>query len=343
MTTDTAPAAQPSDHAPVKSVPVATPVAANPEAEPTEVSSPAHNDAEKLYQQYLHPEATQVVKDNGKPFIDLGPLPNHDAVADTLQDTKANPLGPTLVPFLEDENFALVQDMRGPKLIVKPKAPPKDPKTPPKDPKTLPVTVSPTISRPPKPTSSGPAVAPIHRSSRVPLEISESYDFLSNDTGENNIVIESIADSIAKVEPPVINKPVTGTVASTEDHHIIGMEQRRAEKLSLCSYILMKTFPCEITAISLDKDVVRATGVDLFDGQIYQGTWDRNETVPILNIIETRYTLDGIQGNTLTLKAANSLTSQIDIHDEDLKAAMDSALKDHRTVSLLHSFGLVWH
>jgi hypothetical protein len=168
---------------------------------------------------------------------------------------------------------------------------------------------------------------PVTLADIIPVEVVEVHE-----------EIESNTELISEVEPLMINKPVTDTVTSVEDHDIIGLKYRLASRLRLCSYVLMKTFPCEIISVSLEKDVVRVTGVDIIDGQIYRGSWDRNEMVPILNILETRYALDGINGNTLTLRGADSLTCQIDIHDEDLKAAMASALEEYRIVSLLYLY-----
>ncbi|KAG0293928.1 hypothetical protein BGZ96_002042 [Linnemannia gamsii] len=205
MTTDTAPAAQPSDQAPVKSIPIAKPITTIPDAEATEVSSPVHHDAEKLYQQYLHPDAIQVVKDNGKPIIDLGSLPNHDAVADTLQDTGADPLGPTLVPYHGDEDTpiydAIVMERPvGVKVVVKP-APVVSKPAPVV---SKPVTVVSKPNDPKKPVVAVPKSSPVQAGKKSgdspdsddsgeflsdPTDENDSSEFLSDAAGENDSVI----------------------------------------------------------------------------------------------------------------------------------------------------------
>ncbi|KAF8929375.1 hypothetical protein BGZ47_001073 [Haplosporangium gracile] len=133
-------------------------------------------------------------------------------------------------------------------------------------------------------------------------------------------VVSTIEDNTPVPGKSLVRKLASITVIFVGDHNILRLEHRRARNESI--------------SISLVKNAAVVRGVDLFIGQIYQGSWGSDAMVPILNILKSRYTLSSINDITLILKASDSLTSQIDIQDDDIKVAMISALVNKRAVTI---------
>ncbi|KAF9117747.1 hypothetical protein BGX30_005184 [Mortierella sp. GBA39] len=288
-----------------------------------------------------HYPTAQVVKDTRSPIIDLGALPDHHSVAKTLKARSFPFLDPTTIAYSEYEvgTFDLLKPI---------------------------VNLANIIFEPPRPICELPPTSygmeHTRNTRRGSDRVADDYRNEEDDiveTPELNIfapadeTVDPVAPSpskpvtknvkaqseISTVEDntPVssssfVRKPVAATVPSIGYHDIAGLGHRRAVKLGLGNRVLITTFPCEIISVSLVKEIVIVRGVDLFDGQTYQGSWSSNAMVPVLNVLETKYTLVSIDGNTLTLRAPDSLTRKIDCLDEVLKAGMLNALQLVNTV-----------
>ncbi|KAF9138562.1 hypothetical protein BGX30_009000 [Mortierella sp. GBA39] len=413
------PVAQPGIN-PVPVQPNVTTSPVQPVAQPgTQLEPATPAEPLKLYEQYLHHSAIQIVKDNGLAVQDLGPLPDHLATVKYLEANHVDLLEPTIVPYdgyedsflsglqrfagtalkflfdddakKEAQRFARRQTTRllkkgvetaggyigggdeesgddsgdsgdepEPTPTPRPRRRSGKSKTPssrrPGRPngaaldtaspvefftndgdQPVPVPVQPAPAPEVQPT---PPVQPGQPEPTLPptLPVQPTPPVQPDQPGQ-----PAVPSTPGQVDPPITGKPVTGTAPSVEDHDILGMGHRLAGRLSLCSYVLMKTYPCEVVRISQEKDVITATGVDIFTGQTYKGTWDRKMMVPILNILETKYTLKGIKSDIVTLKAEDGLTTAISCHDAELKAAMVDALIDHKIVyvSIINTMGQI--
>ncbi|KAF9538854.1 hypothetical protein EC957_006070 [Mortierella hygrophila] len=429
MTTDPVPVAQSSFPAPTKPVSIAdlvndgqdlvqAPVQPNvtispaqPVAQPGTQPEPAiPAEPLKLYEQYLHYSAIQIVKDNGLAVEDLGPLPDHLATVKYLEAHHIDLLEPIIVPYdgyedgilsglkryagtawrslfdddakKEAQRFARSQATRLLKKRVEKaggyigggdeesgddygdSGDEPEPEPTPRPRRRSGKSKTPSSRRPGGPNGAAldtdspvefftdegdqPAPAPeVKPTPPVQPSQPEPTPPVQPTQPEPTPPVQptqpAVLSTSGQVDPPIISKPVIGTAPSVEDHDILGMGHRLAGRLSLCSYVLMGTNPCEIVRISQEKDVITATGIDIFTGQTYKGTWDRKMMVPILNILETKYTLNGIKSNTLTLKAENGLLTAVDCSDDELKAAMVDALVDHKTVyvSIINTMGKI--
>ncbi|KAF9147883.1 hypothetical protein BG015_010395 [Linnemannia schmuckeri] len=370
MTTDPTRNALPSFLSPVKAIPVAEPnidasASTALPAQPITITTPinlvhvtALAKAASAAQYYTF----QVLKNSGNSLIDLRALPNYHAVARILKASNFQFLNPTTVAYngYEDSFFDILTP--APKFLFEPLHPvykltclgygrkhegkarkvshpdddvdddaddDDDVKTDADDGQEV-VVETPGANL--VAAAAGHFGAATASGTANPVILAPS-SLVTNNANIQSNTVSTIEDKSSVSSKSLVCKPGSSTVISVGNHDIVDLEHRPARKLGIGAHVLMAESPCEVISASLVKNTVIVRSVDPFFGQTYQGSLSSNAMVPILSIHETRYTIVSINGNILALRASDSLTSQIDIRDDDLKAAMINALANKRTPS----------
>ncbi|KAF9902116.1 hypothetical protein EC991_005256 [Linnemannia zychae] len=278
----------------------------------TQVQSIAYIDPDtyiNTYEEVEDPDFPDVpmYDDNGAAVIDLGQLPDLKASEQVLRSKGLDVHEDSLIPFNPHVDSQLAGASRAfgdlAKVIV-----------------------------------AANTTAPISAPTFVPSARVASAAFASAMVAPKGIVqAGKPAPAPPKAAPAPVPAPAPvakPTPVTTPDLVRLGPENRVAAKLALGSVVLLETMPCEITSLELVKGTVTARGVNIFTLQAYRGSWKSGDVVPLLNVLETKYTLINVNGKTLNLKGSDSLVTSIPCDDDGLKAKINAAVGLKKTVQV---------